>query len=125
MPLSLLAELPSAQSLTIVIKLRGAKADDRRIFKNMTQQLTSPAFLVKIQQVPSPTFQFFCQKNPMNNEFFENTGPSQAGGARAPPLFGRSVNPISTRGAHYPPPVLCAPPPIFSDLATALHFWCS
>ena len=130
MPLSPLAELPSAQSLTIVIKLRGAKADDRRIFKNMTQQLTSPAFLVRIQQVPSPTFQFFCQKNPMNNEFFENTGPSQAGGpgeARAPPLFGRSVNPISTRGAHYPHPVLRAPPdfqtlrrPCGDDLFTQL-----
>ena len=33
-----------------------------------------------------------------------------AGGERVPPLFGRSVNPISTRGAHYPHPVLCAPP---------------
>ena len=26
---------------------------------------------------------------------------------------GRSVNPISTRGAHYPHPVLYAPPQIF------------
>ena len=42
------------------------------------------------------------------------------GGARAPPLFDRSVNPISTRGgAHYPHLVLRAPPG-FSDLATAL-----
>ena len=29
-----------------------------------------------------------------------------AGGACAPPLFGRSVNPISTRGVHYPHPVI-------------------
>ena len=35
-----------------------------------------------------------------------------AGGAQAPPVFGRSVNPISTRGggAHSPHPVLQAPP---------------
>ena len=36
-----------------------------------------------------------------------------AGGARALPLFGRSVNPISTRGAHYPHPVVYVPPRIF------------
>ena len=30
--------------------------------------------------------------------------------ARAPPFFGRSVNPISTREAHYPHPVLQGPP---------------
>ena len=33
-----------------------------------------------------------------------------AGEALAPPVFGRSVNPISTRGTHYPHPVLLAPP---------------
>ena len=33
-----------------------------------------------------------------------------AGGALDPSVFGRSVNPISTRGAHYPHPVLRAPP---------------
>ncbi len=32
-----------------------------------------------------------------------------AGGAYAPPDFGGSVNPISTRGAHYPHPLLPAP----------------
>ena len=31
-------------------------------------------------------------------------------GAAAPPDFGGSVNPISTRGTHYPHPVLPAPP---------------
>ena len=42
-----------------------------------------------------------------------------AGGARAPPLFVRSVNPISTRGGTLSPPsTMC--PPGFSDLATAL-----
>ena len=41
-----------------------------------------------------------------------NTGLSQA-------IFGRSVNPITTRGKHYPHPALCAIPG-FSDLATAL-----
>ena len=41
------------------------------------------------------------------------TGMHQAGGAGeayAPPVFGGSVNPISTRGAHYPHPLLPAPP---------------
>ena len=47
-------------------------------------------------------------------------GPSQVGGPGGGTLFGRSVNPISTKlGAHYPHPVQCAPPR-FSDLATAL-----
>ena len=43
-----------------------------------------------------------------------------AGGACAPPpLFDRSVNPISTRGGTISPPgTMC--PPGFSDLATAL-----
>ena len=44
-----------------------------------------------------------------------------AGGARVPPLFGRSANPISTRGGGTlsPPSTTC--PPGFSDLATALN----
>ena len=33
-----------------------------------------------------------------------------AGGTMAPPDFGRSVNPISTRGADYDPTSLLAPP---------------
>jgi ATP-binding cassette subfamily C (CFTR/MRP) protein 4 len=37
-----------------------------------------------------------------------------------PSIFGRSVNPISTKVGHYPHPVPCAPLPGFSDLATAL-----
>ena len=41
-------------------------------------------------------------------------GPSQAGGgARAPPLFGRSVNPISTRGGHIIPTQYYVPSRIF------------
>ena len=45
--------------------------------------------------------------------------PVASGGARAPPLFGRSVNLISTRGGGTlsPPSTMC--PPRFSDLATA------
>ena len=42
----------------------------------------------------------------------QSAGLSQGGGgasALAPPVFGRSVNPISTTGAHYPHPVLQAP----------------
>ena len=37
------------------------------------------------------------------------------------PVFGRSVNPISTRGAHYAHHITtCFPPPGFSDLVMAL-----
>ena len=43
-------------------------------------------------------------------------------GARAPQLFDRSVNPISTRGGTLSPSsTMC--PPGFSDLATALILW--
>ena len=42
-----------------------------------------------------------------------------AGGAYAPPVFGRSVNPISTRGGTLSPPST-ARPPRFSDLETCL-----
>ena len=44
-----------------------------------------------------------------------------AGGALAPPVFGQTVNPISTRGAdctHHS----TTSPPGFSDLATGLLF---
>ena len=44
-----------------------------------------------------------------------------AGGPRAPPLFVRSVNPISTRGWHIIPTQYYVPPG-FSDLATALLY---
>ena len=48
--------------------------------------------------------------------------PVASGGARgacAPPVFGRTANPISTRGADYAHhSTKC--PPRFSDLATAL-----
>ena len=44
-----------------------------------------------------------------------------AEGACVPPLFERSVNPISTRGGTLSPPsTMC--PPGFSDLATALNY---
>ena len=39
--------------------------------------------------------------------------------ALAPPMFGRTVNPISTRGADYVRHSTTSPPK-FSDLATAL-----
>ena len=43
-----------------------------------------------------------------------------AWGALASPMFGRTVNPISTRGADYARHSTTSPPK-FSDLATALH----
>ena len=45
-----------------------------------------------------------------------------AWGASAPPVFGRSVNPISTRGGTLSPPSTTSPPPGFSDLSTALNY---
>ena len=43
-------------------------------------------------------------------------------GALAPPVFGRTVNPISTRRAdYYAHHSTTSPPPGFSDLATALQ----
>ena len=42
-----------------------------------------------------------------------------AGGARAPPLFGGSVNPISTRGGTLSPPSTMCPP----DFWPLLHAW--
>ena len=41
-------------------------------------------------------------------------------GTRAPPIFGKSVDPISTRGADYAHLITTVPPPGFSDLPTAL-----
>ena len=45
--------------------------------------------------------------------------PGGAGGAMAPPNFGRSVNPISTKGGRLCPPNNTGTPG-FSDLPTAL-----
>ena len=44
--------------------------------------------------------------------------PGGAGGAMAPPFFGRSVNPISTKGDRLCPPNNTGTPG-FSDLPTA------
>ena len=46
--------------------------------------------------------------------------PGGAGGAMAPPDFGRSVNPISTRGRDYAH-LITTGTPGFSDLPTALN----
>jgi hypothetical protein len=43
-----------------------------------------------------------------------------AGGALAPPVFGQTVNPISTRGTEYTRHSTTSPPRI-SDLATGLY----
>ena len=42
------------------------------------------------------------------------------GGALAPPVFGQTVNPISTRGVDYAHHSTTSPPG-FSDIPTALH----
>ena len=45
--------------------------------------------------------------------------PGSAGGAMAPPIFGTSVNPISTKGADYAPHITTGTPR-FSDRPTVL-----
>ena len=50
-----------------------------------------------------------------------NRGVARGGaeGARAPPEFGRSVNPIQTRGADYAPHTTASPPG-FKNISTSL-----
>ena len=52
--------------------------------------------------------------------YFRGVVPGGAGGAMTPPDFGRSVNPISTKGGRFCPPNNTGTPG-FSDLPTALH----
>ena len=54
-----------------------------------------------------------------NNMFNRLVVPGGAGGAMAPPNFGRSVNPISTKGGRLCPPYNTGTPK-FSDPPTAL-----
>ena len=49
--------------------------------------------------------------------------PKTGGGALAPPVFGRSIHPISIRVGILSPPITTSPPG-FSDLATALERTC-
>ena len=62
-----------------------------------------------------------CQKKCIQSKYKDNgVVPGVAGDAMAPPDFGRTVNPISTKGGR-----LCTPNntgiPGFSDLPTALR----
>ena len=57
----------------------------------------------------------YCEKTSPNKGM---EGQSQ-GEAPPPPVFGRSVNPISTRGGGILSPPIITCPPGFSDLATA------
>ena len=52
-------------------------------------------------------------------QFFQGRRKVGAWGALAPPMFGQTVNPISTRGADYARQSTTSPPKV-SDLATAL-----
>ena len=64
-----------------------------------------------------------CTKKRKQSKFlkFRVVVPGGAGGAMAPPNFGRSVNPISTKGGRLCPPYNTGTPE-FSDPPTALHF---
>ena len=48
---------------------------------------------------------------------FRDAGAGGAGGARAPPSFGISVNPIWTKGADYAGHITNVPPIILDDAA--------
>ena len=59
---------------------------------------------------------YFLQKD----DIIRAVASGGAGGALAPPVFCKTVNPISTRGDRLCPPQYYEPPG-FSDLATGLH----
>ena len=58
-------------------------------------------------------------KKSCNQIYTINAGSSQPGG-RSTMVFGRYVNPMSTRGILCPPH-FCVPPRVFSDLPLALY----
>ena len=53
-------------------------------------------------------------------ELYRGVVPGGAGDVMTPPDFGRSVNPISTRGTDYAH-LITTGTPGFSDLSTALY----
>ena len=55
-----------------------------------------------------------------SSSYYRGVVPRGAGGAMAPPDFGRLVNPISTKGDKLCPPNNTGTPG-FSDLPTALY----
>jgi hypothetical protein len=63
-----------------------------------------------------------CTKKRKQSKFLKFRGvfPGGAGGAMAHPYFGRSVNPISTRGGTDYAHLITTGTPEFSDLPTAL-----
>ena len=67
---------------------------------------------------------FSLLKNPGGFLVVQARRERGAGGALAPPVFSRSIHPISTRVGILSPHITTSPPG-FSDLATALPlFWC-
>ena len=58
-------------------------------------------------------FKFRCRRS------WQDRGKGR-GSTTSPLIFGRSVNPISTRGADYARHITTCPPPGFSDLPMAL-----
>ena len=72
-----------------------------------------PLLLINMQYIPDLPYIYSSK--------CMDTGPSQVGGWGnvSPPVFGQTVNPISTRGADYAHHSTTSPPK-FSDLATAL-----
>ena len=56
-----------------------------------------------------------------HHTYYRGVVPGGTGGAMAPPDFGRSVNPISTKGGKSCPPNNTGTPG-FSDLPTALYY---
>ena len=61
-------------------------------------------------------------KGPLKQVQFRGVARGGAEGARAPPEFSRSVNPIQTRGGELCPSHYCQPPPGFKKLSTSLIY---
>ena len=78
-------------------------------------------YVMKIKLCPNEADETTESENDIS--FDSNDGRAVASGgavgAQAPPVFGRSVSPISTRGGTFSPPSI-ASPPRFSDLASTL-----
>ena len=74
------------------------------IFRNTANQFRSAKKTLKEVGLKIQ-IHFKSSMNPKSNK-----RPVVAGVAMAPPDFGRSVNPISTRGADYAHQIILAPP---------------
>ena len=85
------------------------------------------AWLLQAGGLGSPSPQFLPEQLTLSQPGadYAHPGPSQEGGwggfSPPPPVFGRTVNPISTRGSRLCPPQYYEPPPDFQTLRRPCH----